>query len=129
MCGVDHGVVGILLFVRTIPVVWRYGVVVFAAHGDHPCRELDCAGLGWALLSTWPRSGPSTLQPKKRAIGQALGLSQTKLADRLGMTQPMVSRIERGGRQPTVQQGAAITLLAELMKKENGQGKNSHPCP
>ena len=63
-----------------------------------------------------------------RATRQALGLSQTELADRLGMTQPMVSRIERGERQPTVQQGAAILLLSELMKK-NGQGKNSHPCP
>jgi transcriptional regulator with XRE-family HTH domain len=64
-----------------------------------------------------------------RAIRQALGLNQTELADRLGMTQPMVSRIERGERQPTVQQGAAIMLLAELMKKENGQGKNPNPCP
>ena len=64
-----------------------------------------------------------------RATRQALGLSQTELADRLGMTQPMVSRIERGERQPTVQQGAAILLLSELMKKENGQGKNPNPCP
>ena len=52
-----------------------------------------------------------------RAIRQALGLSQTKLADRLGMTQPMVSRIERGEREPTNQQGAAILLLRELLTK------------
>ena len=64
-----------------------------------------------------------------RATRQALGLTQAELAANLGMTQPMVSRIERGERQPTVQQGAAILLLAELMKKENGQGKNFHPCP
>ena len=64
-----------------------------------------------------------------RAIREDLGLTQAELADRLGMTQPMVSRIERGARQPTVQQGAAIMLLAELMKKENGQGKKPHPCP
>lgn len=64
-----------------------------------------------------------------RAIRQALGLNQTELADRLGMTQPMVSRIERGEREPTNQQGAAILLLAELMKKENGQGKNPPSCP
>ena len=63
-----------------------------------------------------------------RAIRQALGLTQTELAAKLGMTQPMVSRIERGEREPTNQQGAAILLLAELMKK-NGQGKNHHPCP
>lgn len=64
-----------------------------------------------------------------RQIRRQLGLNQTELADRLGMTQPMVSRIERGEREPTNQQGAAILLLAELMKKENGQGKNPQPCP
>ena len=56
-----------------------------------------------------------------RAIRRQLGLNQTELADRLGMTQPMVSRIERGERQPTVQQGAAIMLLRELLTK----GENS----
>ena len=53
-----------------------------------------------------------------RQIRQALGLNQTELADRLGMTQPMVSRIERGEREPTNQQGAAIMLLRELLKGE-----------
>ena len=56
-----------------------------------------------------------------RAIRQALGLNQTELADRLGMTQPMVSRIERGEREPTNQQGAAIVLLLELLTKEEGK--------
>ena len=55
-----------------------------------------------------------------RATRQALGLTQAELAANLGMTQPMVSRIERGEREPTVQQGAAITLLRELLK---GEGK------
>ena len=53
-----------------------------------------------------------------RAIRQALGLTQAELAARLGMTQPMVSRIERGEREPTNQQGAAIMLLRELLTKE-----------
>ena len=55
-----------------------------------------------------------------RAIRQDLGLNQTELADRLGMTQPMVSRIERGDREPTNQQGAAILLLRELLTKGGG---------
>ena len=53
-----------------------------------------------------------------RQIRRQLGLNQTELADRLGMTQPMVSRIERGEREPTNQQGAAIMLLRELLKGE-----------
>lgn len=51
-----------------------------------------------------------------RGIRRHLGLSQTELAARLGMTQPMVSRIERGEREPTNQQGAAILLLQELLE-------------
>lgn len=51
-----------------------------------------------------------------RTIRQSLGLTQAELADRLGMTQPMVSRIERGEREPTNQQGAAILLLRELLE-------------
>lgn len=56
-----------------------------------------------------------------RALRLWLGLNQTELADRLGMTQPMVSRIERGERQPTNQQAAAIMLLQELLTKEDGR--------
>ena len=52
-----------------------------------------------------------------RAIRRQLGLNQTELAYRLGMNQPMVSRIERGEREPTNQQGAAILLLRELLTK------------
>ena len=55
-----------------------------------------------------------------RAIRDRLGLSQAELAARLGMTQPMVSRIERGEREPTNQQGAAILLLRELLTKGEG---------
>jgi len=52
-----------------------------------------------------------------RQIRRHLGLNQTELAGRLGMTQPMISRIERGDREPTNQQGAAILLLRELLTK------------
>ena len=55
-----------------------------------------------------------------RTIRQQLGLTQAELAERLGMTQPMVSRIERGDREPTNQQGAAIMLLRELLTKGKG---------
>ena len=53
-----------------------------------------------------------------RDLRKTIGLNQTELAAKLGMTQPMVSRIERGEREPTNQQGAAIMLLRELLKGE-----------
>ena len=56
-----------------------------------------------------------------KAIREDLGLTQAELADWLGMTQPMVSRIERGDREPTNQQGAAILLLRELLTQEDGK--------
>ena len=61
-----------------------------------------------------------------RAIRQALGLNQTELAAKLGMTQPMVSRIERGDREPTNQQGAAIMLLRELLTEGKGNEMELH---
>ena len=51
-----------------------------------------------------------------RAIREALGLTQVELAEWLGMEQPHISRIESGERQPTKQQAAAITMLADLLQ-------------
>ena len=49
-----------------------------------------------------------------RSLRKALGLTQAELADRMGMTQPMVSRIEAGDREPTRQQTAALILVLRL---------------
>ena len=58
-----------------------------------------------------------------RAIREDLGLTQAELAEWLGMEQPHISRIERGERQPTRQQAAAIRLLRTTFTK------TGHPCP
>lgn len=47
-----------------------------------------------------------------------LGITQAELANRLGMTQPMVARIETR-RRPTKQQAAAIKLLLDIEGKNN----------
>ena len=52
-----------------------------------------------------------------KAIREDLGLTQAELADWLGMAQPHISRIERGERQPTRQQAAAIRLLRITFSK------------
>jgi transcriptional regulator with XRE-family HTH domain len=65
--------------------------------------------------------GESMTSEEFRQIRLRLGLNQTELAARLGMTQPMVSRVERGEREPTNQQGAAILLLRELLTKGDGR--------
>lgn len=47
----------------------------------------------------------------------ALGLSQTELATRAGMTQPALSRLEAGGAVPTIPvlERIAVALGAELI--------------
>lgn len=51
-----------------------------------------------------------------KAARKKTGMSQKQLAEKLGMTQQMVSRIETGTRQPTKQQAAAMRLLLILHK-------------
>lgn len=45
----------------------------------------------------------------------AHGLSQTKLAARLGMRQPNVARLESGDHEPSLQ---TLSLLAEVLKED-----------
>ena len=59
-----------------------------------------------------------------RQIRRRLGLTQAELADWLGMAQPHVSRIERGERQPTKQQVAAIRLLRITFTKTGHPARN-----
>lgn len=49
------------------------------------------------------------------SLRKLLDLTQADLAEYLGTVQPVISRIERGDRQPTRQQAAAILLLAQLI--------------
>ena len=59
-----------------------------------------------------------------RAIREGLGLTQAELAEWLGMAQPHISRIERGERQPTRQQAAAIRLLQMTFTKTGHPARN-----
>ncbi len=46
-----------------------------------------------------------------KSIREAIGLSQTELADRLGVTQPVVSRFESGSRPINKRTQMAIKLM------------------
>lgn len=47
-------------------------------------------------------------------IRQRLGLTQAELAELMGTRYQHISRIERGEREPTVQQAAALRLVERL---------------
>lgn len=52
-----------------------------------------------------------------KTIRQQLGLTQAELAETMGMTPQAVSRIERGERQPTLQQAEFINHIKETDMK------------
>ena len=52
-----------------------------------------------------------------RAIRQALGLTQTELADLMGTYAQHISRIERGDRAPTRLQAAFVRYIAAARGK------------
>ena len=53
-----------------------------------------------------------------RAIRKGLGLSQSELADKLGLTQPTISRFETGGLELDERTRLAVEALA--MKRPKG---------
>ena len=56
----------------------------------------------------------TTLGPRVRALREAMGLSLRDLADRCGVSAPMLSQVERGETSPTVQVAARIAAGLEL---------------
>ena len=57
---------------------------------------------------------PGTLGPRIRALREAMGLSLRDLAERSGVSAPMLSQVERGETSPTLQVAARIASGLEL---------------
>src|SRR2546421_9018512 len=67
-----------------------------------------------AFRSLEMRDLPSTLGPRVRALREAMDLSLRDLAERSGVSAPMLSQVERGETSPTVQLAARIASGLEL---------------
>src|SRR2546423_7830210 len=57
---------------------------------------------------------PSPLGPRIRALREAMDLSLRDLADRSGVSAPMLSQVERGETSPTLQVASRIAAGLEL---------------
>jgi transcriptional regulator with XRE-family HTH domain len=73
-----------------------------------------------------PARRPSTVGPRIRALRDAMGLSLRDLADRSGVSAPMLSQVERGETSPTlavaVKIAAGLELtLSQLLRLDEGQ--------
>ena len=68
----------------------------------------------------------SAVGPRVRALREAMGLSLRDLADRSGVSAPMLSQVERGETSPTLAVAAKIAAgleltLSQLLRLDEGQ--------
>lgn len=79
------------------------------------------------LISTEPTPDPSpTVGPRIRALREAMGLSLRDLAERSGVSAPMLSQVERGETSPTLASATKIAAgleltLSQLLRLDEGQ--------
>lgn len=80
-----------------------------------------------ARVAAEPTADPSaSVGPRVRALRDAMGLSLRELADRSGVSAPMLSQVERGDTSPTLATAAKIAAgleltLSRLLRLDEGQ--------
>ena len=70
---------------------------------------------------------PQAVGPRVRALREGLGLSLRELADRSGVSAPMLSQVERGETSPTLAVAGRIATglelsLSQLLRLDEGDG-------
>jgi transcriptional regulator with XRE-family HTH domain len=63
---------------------------------------------------TWTSDSPSVIGPRVRALREAMDLSLRDLAERSGVSAPMLSQVERGETSPTLHVAGRIAAGLEL---------------
>jgi transcriptional regulator with XRE-family HTH domain len=83
--------------------------------GDGITAE-HAGSLARSSVTSWggTRDLPSLLGPRIRALRESMNLSLRDLAERSGVSAPMLSQVERGETSPTVQLAARIASGLEL---------------
>ena len=76
--------------------------------------------------TTSPADQPATVGPRIRALRDAMGFSLRDLAERSGVSAPMLSQVERGETSPTLAVAAKIAAgleltLSQLLRLDEGQ--------
>jgi transcriptional regulator with XRE-family HTH domain len=67
-----------------------------------------------STLAEIPDAAPAPIGPRIRALREAMDLSLRDLAERSGVSAPMLSQVERGETSPTLQIAARIAAGLEL---------------
>jgi transcriptional regulator with XRE-family HTH domain len=85
----------------------RVGQSISAEHAESLARSLPARGMQM-------REMPSALGPRIRALREAMDLSLRDLAERSGVSAPMLSQVERGETSPTLHVATRIAAGLEL---------------
>src|SRR5439155_26790572 len=77
--------------------------------------------------ATLGRTGPIAIGPRVRALREAMALSLRDLAERCGVSAPMLSQVERGETSPTLAVAARIASglelsLSQLLRLDEADG-------
>src|SRR3954464_3813689 len=72
-------------------------------------------------------NGNGSIGPRVKALREAMGLSLRDLADRTGVSAPMLSQVERGETSPTLAVAERIAAgleltLSQLLRLDEGEG-------
>ena len=77
-------------------------------------------------VATAPPTDPATVGSRVRALREAMGFSLRDLADRSGVSAPMLSQVERGETSPTLSVASRIAAgldlsLSQLLRLDEGE--------
>jgi transcriptional regulator with XRE-family HTH domain/quercetin dioxygenase-like cupin family protein len=80
-----------------------------------------------AVATAIPPAEPTPIGPRVRALRDAMGLSLRDLAQRTGVSAPMLSQVERGETSPTLAVAARIAAgleltLSQLLRLDESEG-------
>ena len=85
----------------------RVGTTISAEHAGSLARSQPITSIGFEV-------GAGPIGPRIRALREAMDLSLRDLAERCGVSAPMLSQVERGETSPTLQVASRIAAGLEL---------------
>src|SRR5436305_9018829 len=85
-----------------------------ADHVRHPAASLYVIAYVCMAVATDALISPSALGARVKALREAMSLSLRDLAERSGVSAPMLSQVERGETSPTLQVAGRIAAGLDL---------------
>jgi XRE family transcriptional regulator, regulator of sulfur utilization len=90
-----------------------------------PCPVASLYVIAYVRMAVADSRAASTLGPRVKALREAMDLSLRDLAERSGVSAPMLSQVERGETSPTLQVAARIAgglelRLSQLLRLDEG---------